>query len=142
MAQLVKFHNTPSLRSLFENFWGNDLMDYDVVGKSKIPAVNVKDKEDKYEIEVAAPGFKKDDFNISVENRILTISVEQKEEKEEKKENYTRREFEATTFARSFALPENTDENKILGHYENGVLTVTVPKLQEKKPERKTIPLN
>jgi HSP20 family protein len=142
MAQLVKFHNTPSLRSLFENFWGNDLTDYDVVGKSKIPAVNVKDKEDKYEIEVAAPGFKKDDFNISVENRILTISAEQKEEKEEKKENYTRREFEAITFARSFALPENTDENKILGHYENGVLTVTVPKLQEKKPERKTIPLN
>ncbi len=68
MAQLVKFNNTPSLRSLFENLWGNDLLDSDVLGKSKIPAVNVKDKEDKYEIEVAAPGFKKDNFNISVEN--------------------------------------------------------------------------
>ena len=79
MSQLVKFNSTPSLLSVFENFWGNDLVNYDMLSKAKLPAVNVKDKEKEYEIEVAAPGFKKEDFSISVENRILTISAEEKE---------------------------------------------------------------
>ena len=93
-------------------------------------------------IAVAAPGFKKEDFNLAVENGILTISAEQKEEKEEKDEKYTRREFISSSFSRSFSLPENIEENNIKGHYENGVLYVTVPKREQKKPQKKTIPLS
>src|SRR5258708_3625667 len=106
MAQLVKFSNTPSLFSVFENLWGNDLSNYDMLSKAKLPAINVKDKEKEYEIEVAAPGFKKEDFNIFIENRVLTISAEEKDEKEVKEDKYTRREFVTSSFTRSFALPD------------------------------------
>ena len=142
MSQLVKFNSTPSLLSVFENIWGNDLVNYDMLSKSKLPAVNVKDKNKEYEIEVAAPGFKKEDFSISVENGILTISAEENEEKEVKEDKYTRREFLSSSFTRSFSLPENIDENQIRGHYDGGVLYVTIPKVQDKAPERKKIPLN
>jgi HSP20 family protein len=142
MSQLVKFNSTPSLLSAFENFWGNDLVNYDMLSKAKLPAVNVKDKDKEYEIEVAAPGFKKEDFTISVENRILTISAEEKEEKEVKEDKYTRREFLSSSFTRSFSLPENIDESQICGHYDDGVLHVTIPKGQEKVAEKKKIPLN
>jgi HSP20 family protein len=142
MSQLVKFNTSPSLRSFLENFWSHDFMDDDVALKAKLPAVNVKDNDKNYEIEVAAPGLKKEDFNISVENRILTISAEHKEEKEMKDDKFTRREFMATSFNRSFSLPENVDDNNIQGHYEDGVLYVTVPKLEETKPPKKTIALS
>ena len=142
MSQLVKFNSTPSLLSVFENFWGNDLVNYDMLSKAKLPAVNVKDKDREYEIEVAAPGFKKEDFSISVENRVLTISAEENEEKEVKEDKYTRREFLSSSFTRSFSLPENIDESQIRGHYHDGVLYVTIPKVQEKVPEKKKIPLN
>ncbi|HEY4198135.1 MAG TPA: Hsp20/alpha crystallin family protein [Mucilaginibacter sp.] len=142
MSQLVKFNSTPSLLSVFENFWGNDLVNYDMLSKAKLPAVNVKDKDKEYEIEVAAPGFKKEDFSISVENRILTISAEENEEKEVKEDKYTRREFLSSSFTRSFSLPENIDESQIRGHYVDGVLCVTIPKVQEKVLEKKKIPLN
>jgi len=142
MSQLVKFNSTPSLFSVFENLWGNDMLTYDMLSKAKLPAVNVKDKDNEYEIEVAAPGFKKEDFNISVENRILTISADETAEKEVKEDKYTRREFMSSSFSRSFSLPENTDLSQINGHYDNGVLLVTIPKLQEKTPEKKKIPLN
>jgi HSP20 family protein len=141
MTQLVKFNPSPSLRSIFENFWGSDFMDDDT-RRLKVPAVNVKDNDNNYEIEVAAPGFKKEDLNISVENRILTISAEQKEEKEVNENKFTRREFMAASFNRSFTLPENADENNIQGHYEDGILYVTVPKLEDKKPQKRTISLS
>ena len=142
MAQLVKFNSTPSLFSVFENIWGNDLSNYDMLSKAKLPAINVKDKEKEYEIEVAAPGFKKEDFNIFIENRVLTISAEEKDEKEVKEDKYTRREFVTSSFTRSFALPDNIDEEQIHGHYDKGVLYVILPKTQEKMPEKKAITLN
>jgi HSP20 family protein len=141
MSQLVRFNTPTSLRSVFENLWGNDLIDDDLVKKAKMPAVNVKDNEKNYEIEVAAPGMKKEDFHLSVENRILTITGEIKEEKEVKDDTYTRREFASNSFTRSFSLPENADENNIQAHYEDGILRVTVPKVQEKKPQKKVISL-
>jgi HSP20 family protein len=115
--------------------------DDEILKRARIPSVNVKENENNYEIEVAAPGMKKEDFSIAVENRILTISADIKEEKEAKEDKYTRREFVATSFTRSFSLPENADENNIQAHYENGVLRVNVPKVQEKKPDKKKIEL-
>jgi HSP20 family protein len=141
MSQLVRFNPSPSLRSVFENLLGSDMMDDEVLRRARIPSVNVKENEKNYEIEVAAPGMKKDNFSISVENRILTIGAEVKDEKEEKDNNYTRREFIATSFTRSFSLPENADENNIEAHYEDGILRVVVPKVEEKKPDKKKIEL-
>jgi HSP20 family protein len=141
MSQLVRFNTSPTLRSIFENFWGHDLMEDNPLERGKMPAVNVKDNEKNYEIDVSAPGMKKEDFNISVENRILTISAEVKDEKEVKEDKYTRREFVSSSFNRSFSLPENVEENNIEAKYENGILKVTVPKAQEQKPEKKTIAL-
>lgn len=142
MSELIRFNSSPALRSFFENFWGNDLLEDDFLKRTKMPAVNVKDNEKNYEIEVAAPGMKKEDFSITVDNRILTISAGVKEEREVKEDKYSRREFVSGSFSRSFTLPENVDENNIQANYENGILKVVVPKAQEKSPQKKTIALS
>ncbi|MBP6009854.1 MAG: Hsp20/alpha crystallin family protein [Bacteroidia bacterium] len=95
-----------------------------------MPAVNVKDGKDQYEIEVAAPGLKKEDFKIRVEHGILTISSEQKSEKESKEGEYTRREFNYQSFSRSFALPQDVKEEDIQASYADGILKLLVAKKQ------------
>src|SRR2546423_11054850 len=141
MSQLVKFNTAPTFRSMLDNFWGNAMFDDDVLKQNRMPAVNVKENEKDYEIELAAPGMKKEDFRIDVENGILTISAEKKEEKEQKEDKYTRREFSYSSFNRSFSLPQNVDENNIKARYENGVLYLTVSKQEEEKPKKKSISL-
>lgn len=142
MSQLVKFNTFPALRTMLDNFWSNDVMDDDFLRRTRMPSVNVKESDKDYQIEVAAPGMKKDNFNVAVENGILTISADVKDEKEEKKDNYTRREFSYSSFTRSFTLPPDVDENNIKAHYEDGVLFLTIVKAREQKPQRKTIPLS
>jgi HSP20 family protein len=107
-------------------------------GKS-LPAVNVKETDKAYEVEFAAPGFNKKDFNISVDNGVLTVSAESKQEKETKDDNYTRREFGYASFSRAFSLPVNTNEDDIQAKYEEGILKLTVakksiPEATTKKP--------
>ncbi|MFO8053699.1 MAG: Hsp20/alpha crystallin family protein [Bacteroidales bacterium] len=133
--------NAPSMPGLFERFFNDDLMDFNLSNfagsDSNIPAVNVKENDNEYQIEVAAPGLKKDDFRISVENDRLTISSEKEDEKKEKDdENFTRREFRYQSFQRSFHLPENmVDTEKIKANYNNGILSIKVPKREEAKPK-------
>lgn len=99
----------------------------------KIPNANVVEKDDGYEIEMAVPGMKKEDFNITCENRFLTVKAE-KEEKEEKEEkNYTRREYNYASFSRSFTLPENVNFEGLTAKYDNGTLSLSIPKLEEAK---------
>lgn len=105
----------------------------------EVPAVNVMEKEKEYEIQMAAPGLTKKDFNITVENGVLTISVEKDENKEEKLEDYTRVEYSYTNFSRSFTLPENVKTEKLDAWYENGVLRLVVPKEVEVKVKPKAI---
>src|SRR5680860_860712 len=92
--------------SFFDRFWNNDLMDWNLTnfsdGNTSLPAVNVKESGDDFCIEVAAPGMKKDDFKISLHNNVLTVSSEKKEEKEQKNENYTRKEFSYQSFPVSY----------------------------------------
>ncbi len=106
-----------------------------------MPAVNIKETEDSYEVEMAAPGMKKEDFRIELDNNMLTISSEKTEEHEENgKEKYSRKEFSYQSFQRSFNLPkEVVDEEKIEAHYKNGVLLLTIPKKEQAKqrPPRK-----
>ena len=92
------------------------------------PAVNVYEDDNGYTIEVAAPGIARKDFNLEIENDVLTISTEQKENKEEAKQNFLRREFNYQTFKRSFQLPETVDQEQIKATHEAGILTLNLPK--------------
>jgi HSP20 family protein len=103
-----------------------------------VPAVNVKENDKRFEVELAAPGFQKNDFQISLEQGLLTIAAEKKQETEKKEDHYTRREFGYTSFARSFNLPKNTSEEDVNAAYENGVLKLTIAKkeLPTAKPRK------
>ena len=92
------------------------------------PAVNVSEDDKEYTIEVAAPGIKRKDFNLELDNDVLTISTEQKASKEEQKQTFLRREFNFQTFKRSFQLPETIDHEQIKATHEAGILTLTLPK--------------
>ena len=93
-----------------------------------MPAVNIREADDKFEIEVAAPGLDKKDFHVEVDKNILTISSEKEAHDEEKKGEYTRREFSYTSFRRSFSLPESVDQDKIDATHKDGILRIELPK--------------
>lgn len=100
--------------------------------QSALPAVNIKDQDGRYAIEVAAPGFDKTNFAIELDKNILTISAKKSETKEEENKGYTYKEFSSNEFKRSFTLPlETVDTQSIVANYEAGVLTVTIPKKEE-----------
>ena len=99
---------------------------------NNLPAVNVEETEKSYLIDVAAPGLDKKDFNVTVDENVLTISSNEEKSKEEKSEDYLRREFNYTSFSRSFTLPENTDASKIKASHKNGVLNINIPKEEVK----------
>ena len=132
--------NENYLPSFFDRFWNNELMDWGHSNFSStntsLPAVNVKETNDEFIIELAAPGMEKKDFKINFKNNVITISSERENEKEEKRENYTRREFSYQSFQRSFTVPENAVmSDKIGASYNNGILQVTLPKREEVKPQ-------
>ena len=102
-----------------------------------VPAVNIKELDSQFEIELAVPGMNKDDFEIEVEDGVLSISSTQEEEQVNEKGKFTRREFTYDNFQRSFRLPDTVDTSGIKAKYDNGVLTVELPKLQEAIPEPK-----
>jgi HSP20 family protein len=97
------------------------------------PAVNITDNKNHFEVSVAAPGLKKDDFNIDVEENMMTISCEKEEKKEEKDERFTRKEYNYSSFSRSFTLPEEVIKDKIEATYEDGVLRISLPKTEQAK---------
>lgn len=125
--------------SLLDRYWDNELMDrassnYSSTNTS-LPAVNIKETDDDFMIEVAAPGMKKEDFAINYENGRLTISSDKKEE-EKVEDRYNRREFSYQCFCRNFEVAGNViDSQKIKAKYENGVLYITLPKREEIKPK-------
>ena len=106
------------------DLWGNVL---------SVPAVNITEAKDAYKVSLAIPGMKKDDFKIDLEGNMLTISSETKEEKEEKEEKYTRKEYNYSSFSRSFTLPDAVLLDKIDARYEDGVLKISLPKKEETK---------
>lgn len=131
----------PSTRSSawLSDFFDNDrFFDSDWLRKqTTVPAVNVMENETSYTIEMAAPGYKKNDFSISVENGVLVISNEWNETKEEKEDAFTRREFNYQSFSRSFTLPENVDEDKLDATYQEGLLKVVLMKKRMEQPKSK-----
>ena len=111
----------------------NEWLDEKWPFSTHLPAVNVKETDDTYEITMAAPGLEKKDFKIDVNGSLLTISAEKEEKKEEKDETYSRREYSYRSFARSFSLPEDIFKDKIDANYMNGELKLTLPKKEEAK---------
>ena len=126
--------NRNQLRSIFDDLFRDDpnLPDWD--DRNDMPAVNISSDEKQYEIEVAAPGLKKKDFDLSVENGNLVISSEQKKEDKKKEKHFVRREFHYSSFRRSFALPDDADADGIKAHHDGGILKVEIPKKPEAQP--------
>ncbi len=141
MALVRRSQNTlfPWISDLLDEFFNTDIYNDVPAVQSSVPAVNIKETDKAYVIELAAPGLKKDDFNIELENNVLTISYKRQEEKEEEEANYTRREFYFTEFKRSFTLPEDANLEKIDAKYKDGILEITIEKKEEAqvKPKKK-----
>ncbi len=135
---LARFSN--QLPSLFDRFFENELFDWSNRNFSDtnttLPSVNIKENQEGFEVEMAAPGFSKTDFKIELNHDVLTISSEKKVENELKKDEHcTRREFSYQSFSRSFTLPNSADSDKIKANYENGILRINIPKKEEAKPK-------
>jgi HSP20 family protein len=97
------------------------------------PAVNVLETEEGYRIEVAAPGLQKSDFRLNLDQNRLTISAHKERQEEEKNQKYTRREFNYSSFRRTFTLPTTVDGERITATYTDGVLSIELPKKEEAK---------
>lgn len=130
------------LPSLFDDMLNRDWLEqkesFHHIGKN-VPAVNVKETDDEFKVELAAPGMKKEDFKIELNNDLLTISSEKKEENEETNERFTKREFNYRSFSRSFNLPDSIDTGSISANYVDGVLKVALPKREEAKVQPKRL---
>jgi HSP20 family protein len=138
---LIKFKNEPASRLMDRSPMFNELFNDFFEGvvnnsvKSFNPSVNIIETDENFKLALAAPGFKREEFKIQVENDLLSISAEKKEEHTEKNEKYNRREFTFSSFKRSFTLPEFTDAEKVSAQYENGIMTLLIPKKEEAKPK-------
>lgn len=131
---LIKFQShLPHFANVLDNFFGND-GNFAAPFTLNAPAVNVKEDENGFKIEVAAPGLKKEDFQIHLDNHLLTISAESKNETKNETEKYTRKEFHFHTFKRSFTLPKSADAENIIANYNNGILEIAISKKEEAKP--------
>jgi HSP20 family protein len=141
---MAKWNNGHSMTSLFDDFFSRDLLNWGLANNSTtnttIPAVNIKEKADAFEVEMAAPGMRKEDFKVELDGNNLTISSEFENNNETKEgERFTRREFSYQSFQRSLTLPRNVVEiDQIEARYENGVLRLLIPKREEarQKPPR------
>ncbi|GAB3177396.1 Hsp20/alpha crystallin family protein [Telluribacter humicola] len=121
--------------TLFENFFGKEAMNelFTPAYSGSAPAVNVIEQPEGYRIEVAAPGLKRDDFKLDLNNNRLTISAQKEQNNEEKNEKYTRREFKYSSFKRTFTLPATIDSERIAASYVDGILNIELPKREEAK---------
>lgn len=133
-----------TIPSVFDDFFKpwNEWFDG---GKSRImnvPAVNITEQKDRYQVTLAAPGLKKEDFKIDVDGNMLTISSEKEERKEESDKKFTRKEYNYSSFSRSFTLPGEINQEKIDAQYADGVLKINLPRREDsKKLYSKQIPV-
>jgi HSP20 family protein len=139
----LKF-NQPTLKTL-DSFLDNLLSDLPVVNSNNgmnLPAVNIYETPDNFELEFNVPGRQKEDFKITVDKNILTVSFEKKEETKEENKQFIKREFSSRFFKRSFTLDEKINADAINAKYENGILFLTLPKKEEVKVLPKEISIS
>lgn len=126
------------LRHFFnDNFWNPGTLN----SRTSLVPVNVRESEQQYQVDVIAPGCRKDDFNVMVNDNMLTVSFERKQENEETDETkgWVRNEFIQQSFTRSFALDETVDVDKISGDYSDGILRITLPKNEKARQQSRQI---
>lgn len=139
---LVKFNNrtrntAPYFNNVFDSLFSDALnKNY---GINKMPHVNILETDNDYKIELAAPGLNKEDFKIELKKDQLSVWAERKAAQTDEQRNYSRKEFEYLSFARSFVLPEGIDADKIGAEYINGILNITIAKKEPAKNEHKEI---
>ena len=146
MTLIKRNPNTPAFVNLFDDFFAKDMFNWNDKNFAEfgntLPSVNVKETNQNFDIELAVPGMKKEDFKISLDRNILTIFSEVKTETEQKDETtkYTRREFNYNSFSRSFTLPSQVvDSEKIEANYTDGILKIMIPKKVKEEVAVKTI---
>jgi HSP20 family protein len=139
----IRKYNRPNpLTNDFDKFF-NDFFFTPIRSNSKtrtfenVPAVNISEMNGTYHIELAVPGMSKEDFNIEINDGVMSISSEVKEESTSEEKNYSKREFNFSSFERRFTLPENIEEDKVSASYEDGILKIDVPKLNEEQKSNK-----
>jgi HSP20 family protein len=106
---------------------------------TKVPAVNIAENENGFDIELAVPGLNKEDFKISVDKNVLSVSADKKTENIEEGKKFSKREYNYTSFTRSFTLPESADHSKIEAEYTDGILKLNVAKREEAKIQTREI---
>ena len=127
----------PWFNDVFKSYF-NDTLSSDKVS-ARVPAVNISETAGDFSIELAAPGLKKEDFKISVEKNVLSISADNKSEKNGEGRKYNRIEYSYSSFVRSFTLPESVDYSKIDASYTDGILNVHIAKKEEAKFQSREI---
>jgi HSP20 family protein len=138
MSTKTLSRNGGSLPTVFDDFFKpwNEWFDTSTSLLNRtltVPAVNIVETKDHFNLSFAIPGMKKDDFHIDMEGNMLSVSCEKEESKEEKEHKYTRKEYNYSTFSRSFSLPEDVIKDKIQATYTDGVLHLMLPKKDEAK---------
>jgi HSP20 family protein len=133
---LLKSKDFPILPNVFDDFFRDWSTSNFSNTNTTLPAVNIKENENEFLVDVAAPGMDKKDFKIDLDNDVLSISSEKESNTNSSNDNYTRKEYSYMSFKRSFTLPKGiVDRDKIKATYKNGELKITVPKLEEAKPK-------
>lgn len=139
---LVRFQNRPNGYASFNNLLSDVLPQmpslYKEDLKNPVP-VNIRETEKEYVLELVAPGMKKEDFSVKIDDNLLTISAEKNEEVANEEKEFVRKEFKFQSFKRSFTLDEKINADGISAQYVNGVLTLNLPKKEEVKPATKQI---
>jgi len=133
---LVKFKNNsmPVVPTFFDSLFGKEFFDYNFNNSvASLPAANIKETKDAFSLQLAAPGMKKSDFKVEVNNNVLTISSEKESTSDEQNEGYSRKEFSYHTFTRSFNLPQTVNKDLITASYNDGLLVLNIPKREEAK---------
>ncbi|MFY9824743.1 MAG: Hsp20/alpha crystallin family protein [Thermoanaerobaculia bacterium] len=134
----MAYLNREPLSRWFETFFGDQSAE-EVANRGWVPPVDIQETEDAYRLIAELPGLTRDDVQITLENNVLRLSGERKLEKDVKRESYQRIERTYGAFARSFSLPHQVSSEGVSAAFDNGVLTITVPKAEQAKPRKITI---
>jgi HSP20 family protein len=128
---------SPNALDLLDNVssWFEDIFTEPVLGTAGVPAVDVKETDSEYTMEVELPGLTEKDVEVKLDNNLLTISSSKEDKKEEKKNGYIMRERRSSHFARSFVLPQGIDREKISAEFRNGILNLSFPKTPAAQPK-------
>jgi len=141
---LVKFANgqknhaaNPFFSDVFDSILNDSFLSDKL--STRVPAVNIAETENEFNIELAAPGLKKEDFKISLDKNLLSVSADKKTGNVEEGKKFSKREYSYNSFTRSFTLPETADSAKIEAEYVDGILTLKVAKKEEAKIQSREI---